>query len=91
MLFVFSGLNIAMSRDRASSYSKGIWPFAIDMFSLMQLDSLSAVRIYIPKDLRAIEPREHCRKTVSEVLRRFPDGIQLLDPEDDMQVLANRY
>lgn len=53
-----------------------------------QLESLSAVRIYIPKDLRPIEAREKCKKTVLEVLRRFPDGIQLLDPEDDMQVCS---
>ncbi|BBN13684.1 ATP-dependent RNA helicase DOB1 [Marchantia polymorpha subsp. ruderalis] len=58
---------------------------------LSQLESLSAVRIYIPKDLRPIEAREKCKKTVLEVLRRFPDGIQLLDPEDDMQVDSKAY
>lgn len=52
----------------------------------MQVEHLSTVRIYIPKDLRPIEARERCLKTVLEVMRRFPDGPQLLDPEDDMDV-----
>lgn len=51
-----------------------------------QVENLSIVRIYIPKDLRPIEARERCLKTVLEVLRRFPEGPQLLDSEDDMKV-----
>ncbi|KAL2622125.1 hypothetical protein R1flu_002330 [Riccia fluitans] len=58
---------------------------------LSQLESLSAIRIHILKDLRPIEAREKCKKTVREVLRRFPKGLQLLDPEDDMQVDNKEY
>ncbi|KAJ7546829.1 hypothetical protein O6H91_08G056100 [Diphasiastrum complanatum] len=58
---------------------------------LSQVDSLSAVRIRIPKDLRPIEARERTLKIIAEVLRRFPDGVQLLDPEDDMQVKSGDY
>lgn len=54
----------------------------------MQIEHLSVVRIFIPKDLRPIEARERCLRTVMEVLRRFPEGPQLLDPEDDMEVLV---
>lgn len=54
--------------------------------AFVQVEHLSTVRIYIPKDLRPIEARERCLKTVLEVMRRFPDGPQLLDPEDDMNV-----
>lgn len=52
----------------------------------MQIEHLSVVRIIIPKDLRPVEAREKCLRTVMEVLRRFPEGLQLLDPEDDMEV-----
>ncbi|KAL3691924.1 hypothetical protein R1sor_005575 [Riccia sorocarpa] len=58
---------------------------------LSQLESLSAIRIHIIKDLRPIEAREKCKKTVREVLRRFPKGLQMLDPEDDMQVNNKEY
>jgi ATP-dependent RNA helicase DOB1 len=52
----------------------------------VQIEHLSVVRIFIPKDLRPVEARERCLRTVMEVLRRFPEGPQLLDPEDDMEV-----
>lgn len=58
---------------------------------LSQIDSLSAIRIYIPKDLLSVEACENTLKKVQEVLNRFPDGVQLLDPEDDMQVQSSSY
>ncbi|CAM6101982.1 unnamed protein product [Calypogeia fissa] len=88
-----------LPKKDGESRLKAVVPISIDEpgepvvagVPLSQLDNLSAIRIYIPKDLRAIEAQEHCRKTVSEVLRRFPDGIRLLDPEDDMQVESKTY
>eukprot|EP00249_Psilotum_nudum_P015142 c25185_g1_i1 orf=109-2382(+) len=56
--------------------------------SLSVVDNLSAIRVHIPKDLRPIEARELVLKRLVEVLHRFPDGVQLLDPEDDMLVIA---
>eukprot|EP01018_Ginkgo_biloba_P013880 Gb_31984 [translate_table: standard] len=56
----------------------------------MHIDSLSAIRIYIPKDLLPLEARENTLKKGQEVHRRFPDCVQLLDPEDDMQVLHKK-
>ncbi len=32
------------------------------------------------------EARERCAKSVGEVERRFPKGVPLLDPEDDMRI-----
>lgn len=55
---------------------------------MLQVDDLSSVRVYIPKDLRPLEARERAARAVAEVLRRFPDGVPTLDPEDDMQVRA---
>jgi ATP-dependent RNA helicase DOB1 len=54
---------------------------------LSQIDSLSSVRLFIPKDLLPHEARENTLRKVSEVLSRFSkDGIPLLDPEEDMKV-----
>ncbi|KAH9318432.1 hypothetical protein KI387_020201, partial [Taxus chinensis] len=58
---------------------------------LSQIDSLSAIRVYISKDLLPVEARENTLKKIEEVLKRFPDGVPLLDPEDDMQVQSSSY
>ncbi|XP_068654924.1 DExH-box ATP-dependent RNA helicase DExH9 [Aristolochia californica] len=59
---------------------------------ISQIDSLSSVRLIIPKDLLPLEARENTLKKVSEVLKRFgKDGIPLLDPEEDMKVQSNSY
>lgn len=53
----------------------------------LKIDSLSSVRLFIPKDLLPHEARENTLRKVSEVLSRFSkDGIPLLDPEEDMKV-----
>lgn len=59
---------------------------------LSRIDSLSIVRLYIPKDLLPLEVRENMLKVLSEVYSRFfKDGIPRLDPEEDMKVQSNSY
>ncbi|XP_020114953.1 DExH-box ATP-dependent RNA helicase DExH9 isoform X1 [Ananas comosus] len=59
---------------------------------LSQVDNLSSIRLFIPKDLLPLEARENTLKKVSEVLSRFAkDGIPLLDPEEDMKVQSNSF
>ncbi|XP_043919863.1 exosome RNA helicase MTR4 [Protopterus annectens] len=54
---------------------------------LLQLcTAISSVRLYIPKDLRPLDNRQSVLKSIQEVHRRFPDGIPLLDPVDDMGI-----
>ena len=55
----------------------------------MQIENFSAIRIFLEKDLRNLEARESALKKVLEILRRFPEGLQMLDPEDDMQVCVH--
>uniref|UniRef100_A0A8C6KMJ9 Exosome RNA helicase MTR4 n=1 Tax=Nothobranchius furzeri TaxID=105023 RepID=A0A8C6KMJ9_NOTFU len=50
------------------------------------LTSLSSVRLYIPKDLRPFDNRQLMLKSIQEVQKRFPDGVPLLDPIDDMGI-----
>lgn len=57
------------------------------IFCFHQIESLSSIRLLIPKDLLPKEVRENTLKKVSEVLTRVAkDGIHQLDPEDDMKV-----
>ncbi|XP_053724752.1 exosome RNA helicase MTR4 [Synchiropus splendidus] len=53
---------------------------------LSLLTSISSVRLYIPKDLRPFDNRQLMLKSIQEVLKRFPDGVPLLDPIDDMGI-----
>lgn len=50
------------------------------------LTSVSSVRLYIPKDLRPFDNRQLMLKSIQEVQKRFPDGVPLLDPIDDMGI-----
>ncbi|KAL7376805.1 hypothetical protein ABVT39_016190 [Epinephelus coioides] len=50
------------------------------------LSSISSVRLYIPKDLRPFDNRQLMLKSIQEVQKRFPDGVPLLDPIDDMGI-----
>ncbi|KAM4634304.1 exosome RNA helicase MTR4 [Polymixia lowei] len=50
------------------------------------LTSISSVRLYIPKDLRPFDSRQLMLKSIQEVQKRFPDGVPLLDPVDDMGI-----
>ncbi|TMW60703.1 hypothetical protein Poli38472_000745 [Pythium oligandrum] len=53
---------------------------------LEMLDQLSSLRVYIPKDLRTLDSRQAVGKSVKEVLKRFPQGVPLLDPIEDMDI-----
>ncbi|XP_048383170.1 exosome RNA helicase MTR4 [Stegostoma tigrinum] len=50
------------------------------------ITAISSVRLYIPKDLRPLDNRQSVLKSIQEVQKRFPDGIPLLDPIDDMGI-----
>ncbi|OEL15369.1 DExH-box ATP-dependent RNA helicase DExH9 [Dichanthelium oligosanthes] len=59
---------------------------------LSQIDGLSSIRMYIPKDLLPVEGRENTLRKVEEVLSRFAkDGVPLLDPEEDMKVQSKSF
>ncbi|XP_032241598.2 exosome RNA helicase MTR4 [Nematostella vectensis] len=47
---------------------------------------ISSVRLYIPKDLRSLDSRQSVGKSIQEVKKRFPDGLPLLDPIEDMGI-----
>ncbi|KAJ3690967.1 hypothetical protein LUZ61_020131 [Rhynchospora tenuis] len=65
---------------------------AVISVPLSQINNLSSVRLFIPKDLLPHEARDSTLRKVSEVLSRFSkDGIPLLDPEEDMKVKSGSY
>ena len=50
------------------------------------IDGISAIRLYIPNDLRSPDSRFMVLKSLQEVEKRFPDGIPQLDPIEDMGI-----
>ena len=50
------------------------------------LYAVSSVRLYLPKDLRPSDARHTVYKSLDEVKKRFPDGLPLLDPVEDMNI-----
>ncbi len=50
---------------------------------------ISAVRVYLPDDLRSKEARQGVLKAVQDIKRRHPLGLPLLDPVKDMDMKSN--
>lgn len=59
--------------------------------TMASLDSISTIRIQLPKDLKSIDQRLDLRKTTEEVKRRFPDGIPNLDPIKNMSIKDDSF
>lgn len=53
---------------------------------LSTLQGISHIRIHMPKDLRPLPERQTVLKAVKEVKKRFPKGITLLDPVENMGI-----
>ncbi|KAG8883351.1 ATP-dependent RNA helicase mtr4 [Tulasnella sp. 331] len=58
---------------------------------LSTIYQISLLRVFLPKDLRALGPRQTAWKSVMEVQRRFPDGIALLDPVKNMNIKDGKF
>lgn len=50
------------------------------------IDSIGHVRVVLPKDLKPAQDRAYVRKALNEVKRRFPDGMPILDPIENMGI-----
>jgi hypothetical protein len=53
---------------------------------LSTIASISHIRVHMSKDLRPLAARETMWKVITEVKRRFPKGITLLDPMNNMNI-----
>ena len=50
------------------------------------VESIGHIRIFLPSDLKSADQRNTVRKSLDEVKRRFPDGIAVLDPIENMGI-----
>lgn len=58
---------------------------------LSTIEGISHIRIFLPKDLRQDQARETVWKSITEVQRRFPDGITMLDPVQNMGIKDAKF
>ena len=55
------------------------------------IESISHIRIFLPNDLKTADSRNTVRKSLEEVKRRFPDGIAVLDPIENMGITDSSF
>jgi ATP-dependent RNA helicase DOB1 len=71
------------------SGQKGI-PLVVPLL-LSTIEGISHLRLTLPKDLRPDQVRQTVWKSVLEVHRRFPDGLALLDPIQNMGIKDDKF
>ncbi|KAF8474944.1 rRNA-processing arch domain-containing protein [Kalaharituber pfeilii] len=55
------------------------------------LEGIAPVRIFLPKDMKSQDQRNTTRKNIHEVKKRFPDGIPVLDPIENMNITDESF
>lgn len=55
------------------------------------LRDISAIKIPLPRDVQHLSTRTRIKKQLDETKRRFPDGIALVDPIDDMKIADHNF
>ena len=58
---------------------------------LSAIESIGHIRLYLPSDLKSADQRKNVRKLLEEVKRRFPDGIAVLDPIENMGITDGSF
>ncbi|KAH9876222.1 ATP-dependent RNA helicase mtr4 [Plenodomus biglobosus] len=55
------------------------------------IESIGHLRVFLPNELKSTEQKNNVRKALSEVKKRFPDGIAILDPIENMQIKDDSF
>lgn len=55
------------------------------------IESIGHLRVFLPTDLKSTEQRNNVRKALNEVKKRFPDGIAILDPIENMNIKDDSF
>ncbi|KAF1970555.1 antiviral helicase [Bimuria novae-zelandiae CBS 107.79] len=53
---------------------------------LSAMESIGHLRLFLPKEIKNTENKVHVQKALDEVKKRFPDGIAILDPIENMKI-----
>lgn len=59
--------------------------------TLSTIEAISHVRIFLPRELTSASDRRVVQKAIVETQKRFPDGIALLDPIENMNITDDSF
>ena len=72
--------------DKSSLISMRIFTVGLE-----NIERISAIRIFIPKDCTTIESRRKVHSSLKEVKKRFKDEVPLLDPVEDIGITDESF
>ncbi|KAK5171348.1 ATP-dependent RNA helicase mtr4 [Saxophila tyrrhenica] len=55
------------------------------------IDAVGHIRLFLPQDLRSPEQKNVVRRSLEEVSKRFPDGVSILDPIENMGITDEAF
>ncbi|KAF1937310.1 ATP-dependent RNA helicase-like protein DOB1 [Clathrospora elynae] len=55
------------------------------------IESIGHLRVFLPNDLKSADQRNNVRKALGEISKRFPDGIAVLDPIENMNIKDDSF
>ena len=55
------------------------------------VQAIGHIRVHLPKELHSLDSRNSMKKTHKEVQRRFPDGVPVLDPIENMNIQDEQF
>jgi ATP-dependent RNA helicase DOB1 len=55
------------------------------------IESIGHLRVFLPTELKSTEQKNNVRKALDEVKKRFPDGIAILDPIENMNIKDDSF
>jgi ATP-dependent RNA helicase DOB1 len=58
---------------------------------LTTIQKMSSIRMFMPSDLTTRASRDTVKKALNEVQKRFPDGVPVLDPIDDLKITDDSF
>ncbi|KAL1408467.1 ATP-dependent RNA helicase mtr4 [Vanrija albida] len=91
---VASGSTIPKDRSSAGIFPPGPGDqgeVAIIAVLLSTIQAVAHLRLHLPKDLRSQSEKNTAFKSVGEVKKRFPKGITLLDPIQNMGIKDDEF
>lgn len=80
-----------MPADQTPAAGEEDMNFVIVPCLLTCLKAISQIRIFMPRNVDNENDRAAARKALQEVRRRFPDGLPVLDPIENMEITDESF
>ena len=85
-----SSLQSAVVRPRPATDDEKNNEMSVVPVLMKLITTISSVRLFLPDNLRSLDNRQSTLRSLEEVHRRFPNGIPVLDPVEDMNIRDER-